>query len=83
VVRVNGQYTSRLELRAAVADAKGNRSNVPSVPLTLSAEKAPRLGGYVRYDTRILLPPSARHLVVAVYDPLSGRISTAEADLKD
>lgn len=81
VVRVNGQYTSRLELRAAVADAKGNRSNVPSVPLTLSAEKAPRPGGYVRYDTRIMLPGSARHLVVAVYDPLSGKISTAEADV--
>lgn len=81
VVHVNGQYTSRLELRAAVADAKGNRSNVPSIPLTLSADKAPRPGGYVRYDTRILLPPSARHLVVAVYDPMSGKISTAEADL--
>jgi len=83
LLHVNGRYTSQLELRAAVADAKGNRSNVPSVPLTLSAGKAPRRGGYVRYDTRLMVPPSARHLVVAVYDPLSGKISTAEADLKN
>jgi VWFA-related protein len=83
VVHVNGQYTSRLELRAAVSDAKGNRSNVPSVPLTLSAEKQPRPGRYVRYETRILLPNSARHLVVAVFDPLNGKVSTAEAELDD
>ena len=83
VVHVNGQYTSRLELRAAVSDAKGNRSNVPSVPLTLASEKAPRSGRYVRYETRITLPGSARHLVVAVFDPLNGKVSTAEAELDD
>lgn len=83
VVQVNGQYTSRLELRAAVSDAKGNRSNVPSVPLTLSSEKQPRPGRYVRYETRIILPSSARHLVVAVFDPLNGKVSTAEAELDD
>lgn len=81
LVSVDGRHTARLELRAAAADDKGNRSPVPSVPLTLSSDKPPKPGGYVRYDTQIVVEGDASHLVVAVYDPLSGKIATAEADL--
>jgi len=81
LVPIDGKHTARLELRAAAADAKGNRSPVPAIPLTLSSDKPPKAGGYVRYDTKITVRGDVRHLVVAVYDPLSGRIATAEADV--
>lgn len=81
VVPIDGKHTARLELRAAAADDKGNRSPVPAIPLTLSSDKPPKPGGYVRYDTKITVHGDVRHLVVAVYDPLSGKISTAEADV--
>ncbi len=83
MVPIDGKYTAKLELRAAAADEKGNRSAVPTIPLTLSSDKPPKPGGFVRYDTRLTLRGDARHLVIAVYDPLSGKISTAEADVPD
>jgi len=83
VVSIDGKHTARLELRAAAADAKGNRSPVPAIPLTLSSDKPPKSGGYVRYDTTITVHGDVSHLVVAVYDPLSGKISIAEADVPD
>jgi hypothetical protein len=43
--------------------------------------KAPTDGQYVRYDTRTTLNGKARHLVAAVYDPLSGKISTGEVEI--
>ncbi|HWM90951.1 MAG TPA: VWA domain-containing protein [Thermoanaerobaculia bacterium] len=82
VVPIDGKYTAKLELRAAAADIKGNRSLVPMVPLTLSSDKPPKPGGYVRYDTKITVHGDVSHLVVAVYDPLSGKISTAEVDVQ-
>ena len=81
VVPIDGKHTVRLELRAAAADAKGNRSPVPAIPLTLSSDKPPKPGGYVRYDTEITVHGDVSHLVVAVYDPLSGKIATAQSDL--
>ncbi|HYN19563.1 MAG TPA: hypothetical protein VE078_01285, partial [Thermoanaerobaculia bacterium] len=81
LVPIDGKYTAKLELRAAAADDKGNRSPVPAIPLTLSSLKPPKPGGFVRYETKITLGGDARYLVVAVYDPLSGKISAAQADI--
>jgi len=70
-----------LELRIAASDENGNRSDVPFLPLDLSADKLPKPDGFVRYDTKIKIHGQAHHLVVATYDPMSGKIATAEADL--
>src|SRR5436305_2016365 len=77
VVPVDGRFRSHLELHAAAGDDNGNRSDVPVLPLDLTAAKVPKAGGFVRYDTKIKIRGKAKHLVVAVYDPLSGKIATA------
>lgn len=81
VVELDGKFRSHLELRIVAADENGNRSEVPVIPVDLSSTKAPKPGGFVKYETRLTLKGNARHLVVATFDPLSGKIATAEADV--
>jgi VWFA-related protein len=82
VVQDGGKYTARLELSFAASDAAGNTTDVPTLPLTLNSDHAPAAGKFVRYDTKVKLRGQANHLVVAAYDPLSGKIATAEAAVK-
>jgi VWFA-related protein len=81
VIEQNGKFRSHLELRAVAADKDGNRSGVPVTPVDLSSTKAPKPGGFVKYETRITLKGSASHLVVAIYDVASGKIATTETDI--
>ena len=81
MVPMEGKYVTELELRFSVLDEKGNRSAVPVIPLRISSETAPKDGEYMRYDTKLKLRKIGQHLVAAIYDPLSGKISTAEVDI--
>jgi hypothetical protein len=82
LVPVEGRYAAELELRISAQDVDGNRSPMPVIPIRLSSEKEPpKEGGHIRYDTRLKLRKVQQHLVVAVFDPLSGKITTAEADV--
>jgi hypothetical protein len=82
VVPEGTRYDAKLELRFAASDADGNNSEIPIVPVDLTSDHPPTPGKVVRYDTKIRLRGKADHLVVAVYDPLSGKIATAETDVK-
>ena len=82
VLPVNGKYAAQLELRAAALNATGERSDVPVVPLNLSSAKPPAQSGHVRYDVKLKLRAVPQHLVVAIYDPPSGKVTLAEADVK-
>lgn len=81
VVPVDGKYAAQLELRFAASDSRGNCSEVSVLPLNLSSEKPPTPGKFVRYETRVKLKGAANHMAVAVYDPLSGKMAAAEADV--
>jgi VWFA-related protein len=81
VIQQNGKFRSHLELRAIAADKDGNRSEVPVIPLDLSSDKAPKPGGFVKYETRLTVKGTATHIVLATYDVASGKIATAEADV--
>jgi VWFA-related protein len=84
VVPVDHKYAARLELRFAASDRRGGTSSayaIPVIPLELSSDAAPKAGGFVRHQITIRLNGRADHLVVAVSDPLSDRVATAEADL--
>jgi VWFA-related protein len=74
-----GKVAAELELRVAASDENGNSSEMPVIPLKLASDKPPKAGGFVRYDTKITLKGKADNLVVAVYDPVSGKIATAQA----
>ena len=82
MVQIAGKYGAEIELRVAVIDEHGNRADIPVIPLTLSAAEAPKEGTYIRYDTKLKLRRAGHHVILAVYDPLSGRISIAEADVR-
>jgi VWFA-related protein len=83
VVPIDGKHVAELELRIAVIDAKGNRADVPMVPIRLVADKPPSEspGQYVRYDTTLRLRKISQHLILAIYDPVGGKLTTAEADV--
>ncbi|HEX7180789.1 MAG TPA: VWA domain-containing protein [Thermoanaerobaculia bacterium] len=81
MVQLEGKHVARLELRIAAVDVEGNRSAIPVIPLQLSLDQPPPKGAHLRYDTRIKLRRINQHLIVAVFDPLSNRILTAEADI--
>lgn len=83
LVPYEGKYVAELELRISALDEKGNRSNVPVIPIRITTEKEPPkdVAGHVRYDTRLKLRKIGQHVILAIFDPLSGKITTAEADV--
>jgi VWFA-related protein len=81
VVPIEGKYRTELELRAAALDEDGNRSDIPTVPIQLSFPKPPEAGKYVPYGIKLKLRRTRQHLVIAIFDPLGGKVLTAEADV--
>lgn len=81
ILAVEGKFRAHVDLRFAASDENGNRSDVPDLPVDLTAATPPKANGFVRYNTTLRIRGKAHHLVVAAYDPLSGKIATAEADL--
>lgn len=83
LVPYEGKYVAELELRVSALDAKGNRADVPVIPIRLTTDKEPPKdsGGHVRYETRLKLRKIGQHLILAIFDPVSGKITTAEADV--
>ncbi len=74
-----GGPTAQLELRVAVQDDDGQRADIPVIPIGLSASAETAAAGWGRYETTLRLRRKPHDAVVAVYDPLSGRILTASA----
>jgi hypothetical protein len=81
IVPVDGKFVAQAELRIAASSKDGNTSEIPVIPLNLKSDTPPRPGGFVRYDTKVTLRGDANHLVIALYDPLSGKLATAESDI--
>jgi VWFA-related protein len=82
VVPDGRKFTVQLELRFAASDANGDTAEIPTIPITLTSDHQPAPGKVVKYETRVKLRGKADHMVVAAYDPLSGKIATAETDVK-
>ncbi|HEX9940373.1 MAG TPA: VWA domain-containing protein [Thermoanaerobaculia bacterium] len=80
-VPLDGKYVADLELRVGAIDTGGNRASVPLIPVALSAETQPKAGTSVRYETRLRLRRLPHQLTLAIFDPLSGKILTAQADV--
>jgi VWFA-related protein len=81
-VPLNGKYASEVELRIAAQDERGDQSEIPVVPLQLSTDKEPTKGHFVRFQSKVTLRRTNQHLFFALFDPLSNKITTAEADVK-
>ncbi len=81
LVQVGDKYAAHAELRFAASDKSGNDSEIPIVPLNINSDHPPRPGGFIKFETKITLKGTANHLVATVYDPVSGKLATAETDL--
>ena len=80
-VPLEGKYTAEVELRVAATDTAGNRAPVPVIPVTLRSDTEPKAGGAIKYETRIKLRRLPHNLVLAIFDPQSGKILTARVDV--
>ena len=76
-----GDRIAELELRVAAIDAHGARSEIPVIPIRLAVPKAPAPTGRARFASTLELRRTDNHLVVAVYDPVSGTLWSATADV--
>lgn len=81
LVPLNGKQVAEVELRVVAMDARGGRAPMPVVPVTLSADEAPKPGTFIRYDTKVRLRRMPHTLTVAIFDPLSGKLLIAKADV--
>jgi VWFA-related protein len=80
-IPVEGKYKAQAELRFAASDENGNSSEIPSLPINLTLPGPPKPGGFGKFETKVSLRGKASHMVVALYDPISGKLATAETDL--
>jgi VWFA-related protein len=81
LVQVGNKYAAHAELRFAATDDTGNNSEIPVIPLDIASDKPAKPGGFIKYETTITLKGKANRLVATVYDPISGKIATAETSL--
>ncbi|HEX4964414.1 MAG TPA: VWA domain-containing protein [Thermoanaerobaculia bacterium] len=81
LVQVGNKYAAHAELRFAASDETGNGSEIPVVPLDIASDKPAKPGGFIKYETKITLKGKANRLVATVYDPVSGKLATAETAL--
>lgn len=70
------------ELRLAVVDSSGGRSDIPIIPITFQTAEQPEAGTYGRYETTLKMRRQRHRAVVAIWDRASGRILSAGADLE-
>jgi VWFA-related protein len=81
-VPLNGEYISEMELRVAALDVKGDRSDMPVIPLRLTTKTEPQRGHFAKYQTRLKVRRVEQQLVIAVFDPLSGKLALAQVPWK-
>lgn len=79
---VDGGQATDLELRIAALDERGGRSEIPVIPVRLKVAETPAPGAFARYETTVELRRVTNQLVVAVYDPVSGTIYSASAEVR-
>jgi hypothetical protein len=75
-------FAARLELYVAAVDDSGASAEVPVEPITVIAAQAPADGESVPYETSLTMRSRPHELVIAVYDPLSGKLRSGAAALE-
>lgn len=82
LLAVGDRYVSELELRIAVLDEDGNQAEIPVIVVRLDGREPPKPGGYIRYDTSLKLRKRNHEVVLALYDPASGRLLSNRVEIK-
>lgn len=71
--------TLALELRVVAQDAEGTTSAIPVMPLQVRVPENVQPGDKGRYETTLLLRRAPHDIVVALYEPVSGKVFSATA----
>ncbi|HET9768931.1 MAG TPA: hypothetical protein VFS60_18950, partial [Thermoanaerobaculia bacterium] len=71
--------TVNVELRVGAQDADGNTAAIPVIPLHMKLTGDLQSGSAGRYSTQLLLRRSEHDLVIALYEPVSGKVFSASA----
>lgn len=72
--------SAHLELRVAVIDDRGNRADIPVIPIELRAKASPEETGYSLYENMLRMRKRPHRLVFSLYDTLSGKILSSRLD---
>ncbi len=78
---VGDTLATQLELRVGVIDADGQQAEMPVIPLAVASDKEPSAGAVGSYETTLLLRRKPHRVVVAIYDPVSGRILSSGLEI--
>jgi VWFA-related protein len=77
----DGVPAATVELRVAALDENGGRSEVPVMPLVIRGE-AGKEGAAIRFASEIELRRLEHRLLVAIHDPMTGRLFVAEREIR-
>ena len=82
VLPVGDRYVTEVELRIAVLDEDGNGAEIPIIPLKLDTAEKPGAGTLLRYDTSLKLRRKKHDIVIAVFDPATGKVISNRLEIK-
>ncbi|MCP3958407.1 MAG: VWA domain-containing protein [bacterium] len=77
---VAGGFEANLELRVAVIDEKGARSEIPVIPVKLGGDTKPSPGAYATYDTTLVLRAIQQQLALVLYDVAGEKMLSTSVD---
>jgi hypothetical protein len=81
MIERRGKYHAELELRVAALAEDGARNEVQVIPVKLSGDK-PQRGQHATYEVEVALSRQRQDLVIALYDPGSGKLLEAMTSLE-
>ncbi len=74
ILKIGDEYVAELELRVGALDSRANMSPVQTTPIRLASKTQPQAGKLVRYDTTLELWKEPHDLVIALFDPATGKL---------
>ncbi len=80
MVPVAGGFQANLELRVAVVDAEGARSEIPVIPVQIGGPTKPPPGAHAIYDTTLVLRPIQQQLALVLYDTAGEKMLSTSLD---
>ncbi len=74
-------WATRVELRVAVTDDRGDRADIPVIPLLLKRADEPKPGDTEVYIARLKMRERPHRLFVSLFDPASGQELTTRLEV--
>ena len=81
MIERRGKYYAELELRVAALGEQGERNEVKVIPVKLTGDRPPKHGEHSIYSTEVALTRQKQEIVIALYDPASGKLLEAKATM--